>query len=201
MKQLKLSSALRDMPVARKFQVLMGMILIGYVLVGVDYFLSLRAEEGTQKVLSGHHEFAADVDKLEIALLQAEEFEVQFLRTGDMSYAQRFDEFPQAALVDLDAVRAETSNERELALLSDLGREMAAYREKFTEITAMQQALGADENSGLLGRLIKAAQLADSDIRQANATPLLASLLQMRVHEKNFIQRDAEIYLQRHAEE
>ena len=129
----------------------------------------------------------------EIAMLQARRAEKNFLDRKEMVYAARHAQAvgdAKAALALCAQADPELADEiaRAEALLDD-------YLGQFEALVLFMRTLGLTERDGLQGDLRQAVHEAEARITQARSDALLAALLTLRRHEKDFILRGDPKYL------
>jgi len=86
---------------------------------------------------------------------------------------------------------------------ASLTQHLATYRVTTKQLVTTWQALGFDETEGLQGALRESVHTVEQrlkDIRNINTDALMVQMLLLRRHEKDFILRVDEKYIQRHAE-
>ncbi len=82
--------------------------------------------------------------------------------------------------------------------ISHIENDLKIITEKFITLEALMQRIGLNENEGLRGALRRAAHQAEAIFRTTEDYRLLAGLLMMRRHEKDFLLRQNEKYVQKH---
>ncbi|WP_333606481.1 methyl-accepting chemotaxis protein [Arsukibacterium sp.] len=71
------------------------------------------------------------------------------------------------------------------------------YQTSFNQLVALQQRIGLTANDGLQGELRAAVQQLEQRLEQLNQPELVISVLQLRRHEKDFLLRSDETYVER----
>jgi methyl-accepting chemotaxis protein len=181
---------LSDLPIAWRVGGLAGIAVVALLAVGAAYVaIDQRIEaglvrQGTYRALLGHQA------TLEHSALLMRRAEKDFLLRRDLKYATaqvKARETAAKAVVQASAMSEAAPIADKLARLRDgidqLGRQ-------FDDVVARAQALGLNESQGLQGTLRSAVQGAEKAVgAQAGRDDLLAKMLMMRRHEKDFIMR------------
>ncbi len=81
------------------------------------------------------------------------------------------------------------------APINSFNRDLANYRQLFTEVVKLQQEIGLDPKSGLYGELRSAVHNVESLVAEHNVPELMVLMLQLRRNEKDFMLRRDLSYL------
>lgn len=185
-----------------KIFLLAPLSVAGMVLVS-GLFLTVQSVDADYKAKLEKIETISGEDKeIENHLLQARRAEKDFLLRRDAKYVDKHakitgeasvlinhvdgllqQQFPDAYSTELDSV----FNSLELGF--------KAYTSKFAELNTSVTALGLDESSGLQGTLRTAVKAAEGDLGKLNQFELTTKMLMMRRHEKDFIMRGTQKYI------
>jgi methyl-accepting chemotaxis protein len=131
-------------------------------------------------------------NKIEVELLEGRRAEKDFLLRNDPAKAERQMEISKAVVADIDLLHGKI-----VAIgRPDLARQIEAmtaslkqYQSHFASVVEQKRQLGLDEKSGLEGRLRTSVHDIESRVAPLNETGLLAAMLMMRRHEKDFMLR------------
>ena len=147
-------------------------------------------------------ELKDDAGALKAALLQMRRNEKDFLerKTKDelTKHAQNYETANKH--LDLLLKNAE-ANAGELETVNGLKNDIAGYRKTFLAAADEQIALGVDENSGLQGVMRKSVREFEDVAKKLGSDEILVGVLTLRRHEKDFILRERDEYVTRHAQE
>ena len=190
---------LADMPIGRRFGVLVALALVGAVSFGAAYHLAERRIDAMLVTQDGYrrlNDLAGDVRAKAAALQNHGE---QFLRERqpDRAYAFRQD----AAFVaeSLAAMRALPEAAAVSAQVAALSADFDAAAIRFDAVASHLEILGLSEAMGLRGRLAASVKAVEDELRMwPNAGLLLPEMLKMRQAEKNFMLYGGEAYLNQH---
>lgn len=176
-----------------------GMILVS------GLFLAVQSVDSDFKEASSRVEAVAGEDKeIQIHLLQARRAEKDFLLRKDEKYVAKHAKITSETSVLIDRVDGllqeqfpEAYSSELEGVFNTLETGFGAYTAKFAELNASVVKLGVDEESGLQGALRAAVQAAEADLTELNQFELTTKMLMMRRHEKDFILRGTQKYIDR----
>jgi methyl-accepting chemotaxis protein len=130
--------------------------------------------------------------KVEVGLLEGRRAEKDFLLRNDLRKAETQIAIGKSVAADIDALRGKIT----AAGKPDLARQLDAmsgslkqYQRHFDAVVDQKQQLGLDETSGLEIRLRTSVHDIESKIAGLHEPVLLAGMLMMRRHEKDFMLR------------
>jgi methyl-accepting chemotaxis protein len=182
-----------------RISVRMG-ILVGLAFVGLAGILAifLFADARVAQLQGQADAFGAIREEGAIIHLGAFDMsrrEKEFLVSNDLAHAKQYRDAEKKVEHELQKMRAlpaalPIANHIDL-LIAGLGKHAA----EFETVVKAHEALGLDHNSGLQGDLRKAVQDAEAKVNALGRVDLLASMLMMRRHEKDFIMRGDARYL------
>ena len=164
-----------------------GLMLVGGIyLIGASSQEHYRELEDQAQILSGL------VTKLSFSLVEGRRAEKDFFLLNDVKYANRHREFADTVEQDIEEIRKQAS----AANRSDLTREIELvqsgfkeYAKSFAAVVDDKRRLGLDENSGLEGALRASVHAIETKLNEFDDPRLLATMLMMRRHEKDFMLR------------
>ncbi len=135
--------------------------------------------------------------KSEAGMLMLRRNEKDFLARNDLKYQGKFEKNYTLLMSHVDEMKGD-------AALGEMGRAgdverlsavLAEYQASFQAIVAVQKKIGLDHNSGLRGALRSAVHGAEKSIKAMGDHRLLASMLMLRRHEKDFMLRGLPKYI------
>ncbi|OQW58245.1 MAG: chemotaxis protein [Proteobacteria bacterium SG_bin9] len=172
--------------------------IAGLLLVGGIYEAGSRSQEASRLIASDARTMSDLGKRLKVEMLEARRDEKNFLMRRKEEYANRHAELAAAVSKDFDKLKSML----EAAGLADLASSAAdarqgfiSYVESFVAAVGAQRQLGLDEKTGLNGALRKAAHEIESTLKPLDKPALMAQLLMMRRHEKDFMLRRDPKYL------
>ncbi|GFM33683.1 methyl-accepting chemotaxis protein [Desulfovibrio subterraneus] len=136
---------------------------------------------------------AHTIQQSEVHLLQARRNEKDFLARKNLEYRKKLDNIVDMSLEELSAVAAA---EPEMAAeANNVSSQMQLYKEQFAALTDLVVQLGLSEDKGLSGSLRDAIHKAEAIISAQNDNELLALMLTLRRHEKDYMLRSNVKYI------
>lgn len=136
-------------------------------------------------------------NELTIKFLSARRAEKDFLLRLEEKYITRHQDIQEA--ISTSSANLSRAAEGDGAILDNVQKfenGFNLYAQKFSEVATLQSEMGLDQNSGLLGQLRKAVQEVEAITNTQNQKDLTILMLMMRRHEKDFLARNDEKYLQ-----
>ncbi len=172
-------------------------IRVKLYLVGIVALLGLvcifAASQTGNRIIDGTFASSEALQSAEIHMLQARRHEKDFLSHKDLTYKTMFHSAVVTALESLRTVnRAVPSSEPAIA---ELTAQIQAYENTFDRLAGQVEALGLNEDMGLSGTLRTAIHQVESMVAAQNNHALLADMLMLRRHEKDFMLRGSTKYL------
>ncbi len=175
-----------------------AMLCIVGMLIAVE-FLSLleQDQKQEQEMISELRHEVADLDAL---LLQARRAEKDFLLRLSDKYVQKHADLMAKAHHDLELI-TQTGTDlhmgEELAGVEIANQLLLRYEASFAELVGIKQDLGMTPAEGQEGELRKTVHIIEEEINKIDNPTLLAKVLMMRRHEKDFLLRKDQKYVDR----
>lgn len=192
---------MRDMSIAARLRVLGAVVATSLVLIGVLYAVAIYLEGKIEETSSELTDFQLQVSQVQSGMLQARRNEKDFIMRYDEKYLSQHSETLQGVNSLIDSAAQIAPSDEALALLTSVRNNMQEYQDTFQAMGQTRIEIGLDENSGLRGSLRTSVHDVEELVTQAGDDTLLASMLMMRRHEKDFFMRLDDKYLGRHGEE
>lgn len=171
------------------------------ILVAVEILYTLEhAQKREQETIS---ELRHELSDLDSVLLQARRTEKDFILRLDAKYIEKHATIMEKAHHDLHLI---TETGTALDMLDEISGVEAAnqvllnYEAAFARLVALKSTLGLSPDQGLEGELRKNVHSAESMINELGSAELLAKVLMMRRHEKDFMLRKDPKYIDRLSE-
>ncbi len=202
MKLRFLSKRLRIMrTITQRLTLLLAVVTGGFGLVAAAYFGFVSMNDTAISTNNRITEFAFASDRLRADILQARRHEKDFLALRDDKYLDRHDSAIAAAHENAEKAGSLAPDYTTQSLIAEIRPYMQAYQDSFSEAAEVLRRVGYDEKSGLHGRLRQAVHEVEDLLKQHDNVELTASMLMMRRHEKDYLQRKYEKYIGRMAKE
>jgi twitching motility protein PilJ len=188
---------LRHVKITHQFLILFGVLIIGFVAIGLAYRQVLDVEAVSASLLQQTNAFGDLVNQVsnDISAMNSEEKE--YLLSHDPQHAENFDTLLKPVHHKINTLEETVPEERALGLVVQLREALIGYQQAFNTMVETQVRLGLNETSGLYGQMQKAVSALEQTLKGLNKPDLVATLLQMRNLEKDFIQRKDSRYIRR----
>jgi methyl-accepting chemotaxis protein len=161
--------------------------VIGILIIGGIYLVGTSVQSTYRNVAETAQAKFARTNHLYTNLLESRRSEKDFLLRNDMKYAGRVIEVGKAIEADLESLAKGTDAEaQKFTAVRDGYRKYLAH---FNAVVETKRKLGLDENSGLEGTLRKSVHAIETKLKDFDEPRLLATMLMMRRHEKDFMLR------------
>lgn len=173
--------------------VLVGLIgSIGLALTGGMYLRGVRYQTEAHSKANQATQLSDLMSAINVQFLEARRAEKDFLLRSDEVYSKRHAKVAHRLTGTLDALVRALIDQGHAALAQqakDLSAANAIYLGHFTTLAKEQIDLGLNENLGLQGALRKSVHAVETIVAASSNSELLASMLTMRRHEKDFMLR------------
>ena len=191
----------RNLKITHQFLILFGILIIGFTVIGLTYKQVLDVEKGSASLLQQVNAFGDLVYRMsgDVAAMNAEE--TNFQLTNDLQYAENFETLAGQTQQKIDRLEQTVPERKALGLVTQTREGLTAYEDAFTDLVDIRVLLGLDEKTGLHGEMRAAVHTIEDTVRGLGEQGLLVSMLQMRRHEKDFVQHGDPKYIRAMAEE
>jgi methyl-accepting chemotaxis protein len=166
--------------------------VLGVILVGGIHLYGEAATSGYRTAAEEARSIAELNDRIEIELLEGRRAEKDFLLRSDSKRADTQIEISKSVATDMETLQGKVV----AAGKPDLPRQIEAmnaslkqYQAHFVLAVEQRLKLGLDENAGLEGRLRTSVHDIEARVGALHSKTLLADMLTMRRHEKDFMLR------------
>jgi len=190
-------SFIRDMKISHKVLMLIGIIVLGFVMVFLQYGRGLVLLDQVAEREQTIHGIDQGIHLIERDVLSARRDEKDFLLRRQASYLDKHARSMQALNHQIDRLEEKMHRQNQDEIIGQIKQNVAAYATGFEAVAALETELGLDEESGLLGTLRKAVHRVESTLKQQDQLLLTKHMLMMRRHEKDFLARKDEKYVKR----
>jgi methyl-accepting chemotaxis protein-1 (serine sensor receptor) len=180
-----------------------GVVVVGNLVVMVVYLQLQTAQDRAQEDYKRFAAIRLDGYRLLGGLARARGQERLFLNTKDLQYVEQHAEISARNDALFEGISAAAAGEPEFdEYLPQIARLKALYVNGFGELVEAETTMGLNENIGLRGAMRGAVRSAEGNLNELGApAEMIASMLMLRRHEKDFIIRGDPKYIDRHAGE
>ena len=193
-----LFSRFDDLNLTTKLSGLLAGLVLGYLAIGYAYYEVLDTEQELLELDEKIRLFEGGVREIELDLQSAELYESQFYLKKYPIFLSKFDTHMITASQNVISLIKMVEGEQDLGKITTrLGEYFEEYRNKFIAAAESMLELGLDENSGLYGKSRSAIHKVEQTLKSTTADELTISMLQIRRHEKDYIDRVDKKYIDR----
>ena len=164
----------------------------GLLLVAAVYFMGTRSLASYQKTSDDAAAMGVLMDKVGIELLQLRQHEKNFLIQGLQRFADRHNDTAASTRRNLATLKEKLAASGHPNLVSKtdaVGGLVDEYVSHFRALVEARKKLGLDQDSGLEGKLRASVGAIESELDKFDDTRLVALVLTLRHHEKDFMLR------------
>ncbi|VVB94892.1 Sensory rhodopsin II transducer [uncultured archaeon] len=167
-----------------------GFVILLLIIVAALSLTKLGSmEEVTKSLFDNDVALEKKADDINIKLLQARRDEKNFLMRSDLQYVDKVKSSVDGIKNDVAEIQKLDVEQKNKDDANNILVLITGYENNFLELVSLQKQIGLTEMEGLNGDLINLARDAEAGIKKNNNTDALASLLEARRHEKNFVIR------------
>lgn len=189
--------AIEQLSIAGKLRAIAIGAVLGFLIIGWAYFQTLQSHQDSLAIEQQEAEFTRLVSDLNV--------QIQTLRLNVRSFMLDTSEerlLEQARLLSsIDSTISRLEGNALVAekyqLMDGLHQTVSSYQSAFSNFELSYRTLGFHENQGLHGKLRRAVHSIEELLKKLNNDQLMRSLLEMRRHEKDFLARTSDKYVNR----
>ncbi|HYH17256.1 MAG TPA: HAMP domain-containing methyl-accepting chemotaxis protein [Azospirillum sp.] len=163
--------------------------LLGFMLVGILYLIDSKKISETQDAMGRATERRIMTDQTVIGLLEMRRDEKDFFLRNDEKYVREHARTVAALDERMRGLADRLDLPEEQALLRTIRDGVAVYMSQFKQVVDDSMAIGLSEEAGLRGSVRRAVHEIERKVKDAGESRLTASMLMMRRHEKDFLER------------
>ncbi|MDH3236068.1 MAG: hypothetical protein OEQ29_21305, partial [Alphaproteobacteria bacterium] len=181
---------------------LAGLAVVGLVGLCGAYLISDARIGSATRLADRYNELARLAALVDSGALQMRRREKDFILRRDEELAGQYRDSARSLIGWLDAIEKMAVGAGVKDAVGGIRSKMTAHIDQFERLVALDRRLGLDENAGLQGSLRKAVHEVESRLREeakhegAVIDRLIVKMLMMRRHEKDFILRGDDKYIQ-----
>ena len=171
--------------------------LVIFVVVAAVQFVADQQRQSAQMAAQEAFDDRLIADEISRDFLHARRREKDFLLRLDEKYVTQHAEVVERVSSGLATLEADPELAESAAEIAQIKEAFANYAAEFETIVALQREIGLDEEGGLLGRLRGSVHNVEEALAKYKADNLTVIMLMMRRHEKDFLARIDEKYVDR----
>ena len=197
----RFTSAMIDAPIKKKMGLISSLVAGGVGLLVLLFIVVVLTQLVSDKKIGNSASFTQSLLEAKTYGLEARRSEKDFLLRKEAEYLDKVDKSVDLAEQAFEKARAEAPDQEAAERIKRIEAALSHYQELFRQAGKDQISAGLNENSGAHGKLRNAVHAMEDVINKENSLALKVSMLMMRRHEKDFIQRKTAKYLAEMAEE
>lgn len=186
--------------IRRDMQKLVWVSLTALAAVCVIFAAKQFFETSIRSKIAAEQDLLEMVYRLENQFLMARRAEKDFLLRKDAKYLERHSGITQEMAGQIDLIETQVQsflgNQADKSQ-AELRASVDQYTQSFATLVDTNMTLGLDEESGLQGTLRSAVKTAETSLKEFDNPLLQVKMLMMRRHEKDFIMRGDQKYVDR----
>ncbi|URK17660.1 methyl-accepting chemotaxis protein [Thalassospira sp. GO-4] len=171
--------------------------LVIFVVVAAVQFVADQQRQSAQMAAQEAFDDRLIADEISRDFLHARRREKDFLLRLDEKYVTQHAEVVERVSSGLATLEADPELAESAAEIAQIKEAFANYAAEFETIVALQREIGLDEEGGLWGRLRGSVHNVEEALAKYKADNLTVIMLMMRRHEKDFLARIDEKYVDR----
>ncbi len=186
-----------NLNIKQKLLSVAALIITSFVIIGVIYSYSVGIQKEADLENSRIVNVESTIEQINIGLLQARRNEKDFLLRNDLKYAGKHANTMENNLSKVNKLRSLITDSEKQELVDELQRLFMEYQASFKTMVTIKEKVGLDEKAGLLGNLRKSVHEIEDTLEQNNRDQMAVSMLMMRRHEKDYLAREQDKYIEK----
>ncbi len=191
----------RNMRITFKLGMLTVLVLLGFTAIFGAYLYQQQVTGEVQAQAQVLQKFAQANENVRANVLTSQDLLKEFFLTKDQAILSRFN----GAINDANNGSAEleklAQNERQQTVIYQLRDAISRYQRSARAAADAEIELGLDQDSGLQGAMRNVVHEIEAQLNEYDEPVLQVSMLRMRQHEKDFLQRETDNYADAMAKE
>ena len=192
---------MRSMSLLSKLLIIFGVMLVLMIAIMVIYEATAgKIEQDYSNLFDNEIEMALAAKEVNIQMLQSRRNEKDFLIRRDLKYQEKMNESVSMLLDAANEIKTTSQALGENEINAEAGQIVSLaqdYKGIFEQIVQAWQRKGLDENSGFQGEFRKVVHEVEDIINTVENDTLKAQMLMIRRHEKDYILRVDQKYVDR----
>lgn len=172
-------------------------LVAGLGLIALAFLFVTNLQSNLTEKTARLNDFAYEAEKAKAELLQLRRDEKDFLLRDDEKYVGKHKESYTNLTATFTKLNDLAISEEDKTLVNSASQFATVYNQAFATVAATKLELGLDENTGLHGNMRASVHAIEGRLSELRDLRFDRSMLMMRRHEKDFIQRETPKYIQR----
>jgi len=196
-----LTSSIINLNLATKLIVIVAVVVTGFFTVGFTFYVIQQNQHEMNSLNEEADRFNHLVNRVERNISDIRVNEKKFLLASDPGLAQKNSQLITNINMTLDELETISLNENTEEIIEELREYVNNLQHFFVALVKVKTRLGLDHNSGLHGELRSAVHDVEQILKINKNITLSHSMLMMRRHEKDYMARKLDKYLEKMAAE
>ena len=192
---------MKNLSIKNKLLSLAGLVVVSFLTIAMMYGYSVNLQHNADAENQRIARVESTIRDINIGLLQARRNEKDFLLRRDMKYAEQHNKTMKVNMELVSQLKLLVNDVDRLRYIDELGKLFEAYQSSFSKVVEINQRIGLDEVQGLHGNLRNSVHDVEHTLKKYSNDKLAVSMLMMRRHEKDYIQREKDKYINEMNEE
>ncbi len=197
----RFTTAMIDAPIKKKMGLISSLVAGGVALLVLLFTIVVLTQLLSNNKIGTSSDFTQSLLEAKGYGLEARRSEKDFLLRHDVAYLGKVDKAVSLADKAFAKAHANAPDQQTAERIKNIEASLSSYQKLFQQAGKANIFAGLDENSGAHGKLRNAVHAIEDIVNKENSLALNASMLMMRRHEKDFIQRKTDKYLEKMAGE
>ncbi len=185
-----------ELTIVGRLRLIGGVAVMGMLIAGLAHNHTLNAIEDVVEQYTTSSTNMEKLDILTVTMLAEKENALNFLRLPDKDAKHRWQELSQENDTQLEVLVQVLPTKEMASSLEGITDAMQRFDKLFLAAVPDKEALGFHEDKGLVGKFRKHIHAVEAKLKRLQHTVLMASMLQIRRHEKDFMMRLNVMYVQ-----
>jgi methyl-accepting chemotaxis protein len=184
-----------NLTIKQKLMFLAGIMIVSFLVIGAIYHygVSVQHEADNEKDRITNVDYL--VEEINSGLLQARRYEKDFLLRNELQYSERHRKTMEENLSLLSNLQGLVKDPQISHNIERLNEFFSEYQQGFDNLVEIKLKVGLNEEMGLLGNLRKSVHDVEHTLKQHKTDKLTVSMLMMRRHEKDYLAREKDKYI------
>lgn len=192
-------SIFRNLKITQKMIAIAALLIVGLFIIAAVYYFSDYLREQNNEASADKNKLIEATRHIEVASNKTMQLESQFLLKSDKKFVDEHKATMEKLYGAIRTLSHLAESEKERKLATDLKNSIDMYQLSFDMVATRKVRLGLDENSGLLGELRDSVHAVENSLEKIDDAPLMVKMLMMRRHEKDYLARIDDKYIDRMA--
>lgn len=190
-----------NMKLTYKFLTIAAVVIMGFLVIGYTFHVQQRHQQEAALLNDDANHINELANNIQNGIVNTRRNEKEFLLTDDKSYLEYHNQKITDIYDSIEKLKTISHDAGVQKVAGDLHIAVNSYDTAFLAIAEARERMGLDHNSGLHGKLRQAVHKAEETLKTHSLITLSHSMLMMRRHEKDYMARKLDKYVDKMAKE